>query len=138
RGSLADPNELSLMTCIAIPFAFAFAERRRAKTAAAAPDGVRRSRLPLLVTDRLLWRIGALVRLVPVGVVMAAIGFLVVLTQSRTGLILYLLVVGLHFVRRAGAWGIVAGCFVGPPMLVFGGRSGEEAEDSSSERVELL
>jgi len=62
----------------------------------------------------------------------------VVLSKSRTGLLVWLIVVGLYFVRRVGAWGIVLGCILAPPMLLFGGRGGEEAERSSDERVELL
>jgi O-antigen ligase len=78
------------------------------------------------------------VKSIPVAAIVAAMGFVVVLAQSRSGLIAFLVVVGAYFVRRAGAWGIVAGCLVGPPMLLFGGRAGSEAEQSSSERVELL
>jgi O-antigen ligase len=47
-------------------------------------------------------------------------------------------VLGIQGIRRAGAWGVVAGCLVGPPLLLLGGRSGTEAEESSDERVEIL
>jgi hypothetical protein len=145
RGSLADPNELSLMVGMAIPFALAFAERgrrrrndaeeEREEASRAAPSG---SPLPLLVTDRLLARVAGVLRAIPVGAVLGAIGLVVVLSKSRTGVLVYLLVLGAYFIRRAGAWGIVGGSLVGPPMLLFGGRSGTEAEASSDERVELL
>jgi len=62
----------------------------------------------------------------------------VVLSRSRTGLLVFLVVVGLQFIRRAGAWGVVLGCAVGPPMLLLGGRSGAEADESSDERAEIL
>jgi O-antigen ligase len=37
-----------------------------------------------------------------------------------------------------GAWGIVVGCLIGPPMILLGGRSGAEADESSVERLELV
>jgi O-antigen ligase len=49
-----------------------------------------------------------------------------------------LLVLGIHFVRKTGPWALVAGCVVAPPMVLFGGRTGTEAEQSSGERSELL
>ncbi len=63
---------------------------------------------------------------------------MVALSKSRSGLIVYLLVLGIYFVRRIGAWGLVAGCVVGPPLLFVGGRSGTEADESSDERAALL
>jgi hypothetical protein len=140
RGSLADPNELSLMASMAIPFILAVAERRRAKPKALArasrPDFP--APVPHLLSDKLLVGISDFVRSIPVLAVVAAIGFVIVLAQSRSGLIVFLVVLGAYLVRRAGAWGLVGGCLVGPPMLLFGGRAGAEAEQSSNERVELL
>src|SRR5262249_15306655 len=72
--------------------------------------------------------IAEFLRSIAIAIALGAIGFLVVLTQSRTGLVVYLAVVGMYFERRVGAWAIVAACFIGPPMLLFGGRSGAEAE----------
>ena len=135
RGSLADPNELSLMTAMAIPFALAMAERRKRVPEAAKGNA---PGLPHLMSDRLISRVSGMLRGIPVAALIAAMGVVVVLAESRTGLIVFLLVLGLYFVRRAGAWGIVGGCLVGPPMLLLGGRSGAEAEQSSDERVELL
>ncbi|WP_437281999.1 O-antigen ligase family protein [Sorangium sp. So ce375] len=191
RGSLADPNELSLMAGMAIPLAIALAERRagprrqrrpigggppsdgeppggaaprpapradaalggtpRADAALggtpradAAPGGTRPAgarrapTLPVLLTDRLLSRVAAALRALPVTVVIAAIGAMVVLSRSRSGVIVYLAVLGISFIRRIGTLGVIAACFVGPPMLLLGGRSGDEASESSEERVELL
>ncbi|WP_438010443.1 O-antigen ligase family protein [Sorangium sp. So ce321] len=194
RGSLADPNELSLMAGMSIPLAIALAERRAgprrdgrpprspgrsdagrpptlpggsdagrsprpprrsgagrprppdggAGPPVAAPlaPGVAAARarpaLPLLLTDRLLSRICAALRALPVAAVIVAIGAMVVMSRSRSGLIVYLAVLGLSFIRRSGALGVIAACFVGPPMLLLGGRSGDEATESSEERAALL
>ncbi|WP_437626531.1 O-antigen ligase family protein [Sorangium sp. So ce1151] len=191
RGSLADPNELSLMAGLSIPLAIALAERRagprrdgrpprspgrsdagRPPTLPGGPDAGRSPRrsgagrprppdggagppvaaplapgvvaararpaLPLLLTDRLLSRICAALRALPVAAVIAAIGAMVVMSRSRSGLIVYLAVLGLSFIRRSGALGVIAACFVGPPMLLLGGRSGDEATESSEERAALL
>ncbi|AKT39871.1 O-antigen ligase family protein [Chondromyces crocatus] len=94
--------------------------------------------LPLLLTDRLLHRVGTGLRALPVIALLIAIAVMVVMTKSRTGVIVFLVVLGLYFVKRAGAWGVVLGLLVGPPMLLLGGRSGSEAEESSGERMELL
>ncbi|XYI01928.1 O-antigen ligase family protein [Sorangium sp. So ce1128] len=182
RGSLADPNELSLMAGMSIPLAIALAERRAGPRhggrptrlsgrsdagrpprpprrsgggrpyppdseppggagprVAALPGRSRpRSALPLLLTDRLLSRISAALRALPVAAVIVAIGAMVVMSRSRSGLIVYLAVLGLSFIRRSGAVGVIAACFVGPPMLLLGGRSGDEATESSEERAALL
>ncbi|KYF95014.1 hypothetical protein BE20_46990 [Sorangium cellulosum] len=150
RGSLADPNELSLMAGMSIPLAIALAERRGRRRAPAAPGGAvprapaapggarLRPALPHLLTDRLLSRAAAALRALPVVAVIAAIGAMVVLSRSRSGVIVYLAVLGLTFIRWSGTLGAVAACFIGPPMLLLGGRSGDEASESSEERVELL
>ncbi|MGK3971738.1 O-antigen ligase family protein [Sorangium sp. So ce118] len=194
RGSLADPNELSLMAGMSIPLAIALAERRAgprrdgrpprlpggadagrppplpgradagrpprpprrsgagrprppdseppggAGPRVAAPPGRARARpaLPLLLTDRLLSRACAALRALPVAAVIVAIGAMVAMSRSRSGLIVYLAVLGLSFIRRSGALGVIAACFVGPPMLLLGGRSGDEATESSEERAALL
>ncbi|WP_437930984.1 O-antigen ligase family protein [Sorangium sp. So ce291] len=161
RGSLADPNELSLMAGMSIPLAIALAERRAGRRGDGRPprlpgrsdagrppwlpggsDAGRpprpRPALPLLLTDRLLSRVCAALRALPVAAVIVAIGAMVVMSRSRSGLIVYLAVLGLSFIRRSGTLGVVAACFVGPPMLLLGGRSGDEATESSEERAALL
>jgi O-antigen ligase len=62
----------------------------------------------------------------------------VVLSQSRSGLLAFLTVLGIQAIRRAGAFGVVLGCLFAPPLILLGGRSGTEAEESSDERVEIL
>jgi hypothetical protein len=147
RGSLADPNELSLMIAMAVPFAFAMAEGRRARKVPAVPPplpaeepSVPRppSLLPPLVSDGLLRGAGAALRAIPTAAVIAGMGFVVVLTRSRSGLIAFLIVLGIPLIRAIGPWGVVAGCLLGPPMILFGGRSGAEADSSTDERTELL
>lgn len=138
RGSLADPNELSLMIAAAIPLVFALAERPRPSDRRRASPPRRPAILPQLLTDRFLSRVGAMLRVLPVLAAVGTMGFAVVLARSRTGLLVFLLVVGASLVRKVGVWGLVAGCFVAPPMILFGGRSGAEADESTDERAELL
>jgi hypothetical protein len=135
RGSLADPNELSLTLSMALPFALALAERRRAR---AALPPARPVLLPPLLGDGLLRSAGAFARGLPALALLVGIGTVVVLSQSRSGLLVFLAVLGLQIIRRTGAWGIVAGCALGPPLLLLGGRSGVEADESSDERAEIL
>jgi hypothetical protein len=135
RGSLADPNELSLTLSMALPFALALAERRRAR---AAPPPTRPVLLPPLLDDALLRSAGGLARALPALGMLVGIGVVVVLSQSRSGLLVFLAVLGLQIIRRVGPWGVVAGCALGPPLILLGGRSGAEADDSSDERAEIL
>jgi hypothetical protein len=153
RGSLADPNELSLAISMAVPFALALADRRGPAGRGPvqglrpyAPAGRYPRResgrapvfLPPLLDDRLLRGAAGAVRGVPAFALLGAIGVVVVLSQSRSGLLVFLAVLGIHAVRRVGAWGLVVGCMVAPPLLLLGGRSGAEADDSSNERAEIL
>ncbi len=145
RGSLADPNELSLMIAISIPFAMALWQERSPKRAPA-PDpkpagpmiAPARRRLPVHISDRFLLRIMTFFRSIPTAALVGAIAYAIILAQSRGGLLVFLTVLGLYFIRKAGKWGVVAGCLLAPPMLLVGGRSGEEAEESAGERVGLL
>lgn len=141
RGSLADPNELTLMTAMAIPLAFALLGGRKRKLlepSSLDPKTARRPALPLLVSDALITKITSAFRAIPQSAVLALIGLVTVLSKSRGGLLVYLIVVGIQFIRKLGAWGVVAGCVVGPPMLLLGGRHGVEAEESADERTDLI
>lgn len=109
RGVLQDPNEVALATSITIPFVLALRIRR--------PTFGR----TLLVV-----------------VAMALVGTCVVMTGSRGGILVYLAAVGAYFVRRYGVRGLVAGGALGLPLLLLGGRSGQEADASSLERLECL
>lgn len=110
RGILQDPNEVALATSVVLPIMFGFYLRRRS-----------------------LFR-GALA-LAAVGLV----GWCIVYTQSRGGQLVFLTVLGVYFVRRFGwAKGLLVGVLLGLPILMLGGRSGEEADSSAMERTEAL
>jgi hypothetical protein len=108
-GTMEDPNELSLALGITIPFAFAFFDRRRTT-----------ARLLLL----LLTAVTA--------------GLCAVLTGSRGGQLVFVSVIGVYFVRQVGAVrGGLVGLLLALPLLLFGGRTGGGAEESTEERTFL-
>jgi len=109
RGVLQDPNELALAGSVGLPMAFAFGHVERKRS-------------------RLRW-FAALLTLVLVMVCD-------VLTGSRGGQIVFLVVLGAYFLRRFGRGGLVLGCVLAAPILIFGGRSGEEASSSTMERLD--
>lgn len=137
RGSLADPNELSLMISLSLPLAFALSTSPWRLVAPRAPS-LRLVRLPPLLSDRLIARVVAAVRALPAAALGGAVGLVVVLSRSRSGLIAFLLVLGIAFLRRAGALGVFLAALAAPPMVLLGGRSGDEATSSSDERASLL
>ncbi len=105
RATLQDPNELALALGISVPFAFAFVDRRRTF-----------GRRALLILT------------------LALVGTCAILTQSRGGQIVFLAVLGVYFVNRYGARGLLVGLVLAAPILLLGGREG--AEDSTQERTE--
>jgi len=109
RGTLGDPNELSVAVGATLPLLFAFATTTRRKWVAA---------LCLAGSAVALWCI--------------------VLTQSRGGQLVVLTVFGFYFIKRYGLAGLLVGSILALPVLVLGGRGGEEAESSSLERIGLL
>lgn len=109
RGALNDPNELSLTLCVALPFAFAFFERKRSG-------------------PRLLLLVAAL----------ALIAVCTIMTRSRGGQLVFLAVLGAYFIKRFGWRGVVIGVVVAAPILLLGGRSSSDAAESSAERLEML
>ena len=109
RGTLGDPNEFALFIGTSLPFLFA---------------------LGVLAKKKLL-----------VPILLALLGlclYAVVVSGSRGGQLVILTVFGVYFVRRYGLKGLVIGAVLALPILLFGGREGEEAESSSLERTELL
>jgi hypothetical protein len=106
-GVLLDPNELALATALAVPFAFAFVEMRRSL-----------ARVALLVATILV------------------VGATVVFTRSRGGQITLGLVLGAYFVKRYGIKrGLVVAALLAVPILLYGGRSDDSAEESTLERL---
>lgn len=55
---------------------------------------------------------------------------------SRGGMLTFVVVFGVYFVRRYGARGLILGAVAALPLLAFGGRSG--GEESTMERTETL
>jgi hypothetical protein len=106
RGILEDPNELAWALSMGIPFAFAFYEAKK-------------SRL----------RMAALVASV------AVVGVCVVFTKSRSGQLSLLANLAVYFIRRYRGRGVVAAALAAIPLLLLGGRSGEDADSSSEERL---
>jgi O-antigen ligase len=107
RGLLQDPNELAWAVSAALPFVLAF-------LLGGAPKPGR-------------WAAAA--PLIALGIAC------VVMTQSRMGQIVAVVGLAAYFGRKfwlAAAVGAVAAA----PLLLLGGRSGEEAEASATERIE--
>jgi hypothetical protein len=106
-GVLMDPNELALATALIVPFAFAFLEIR--------PNIFR---LALLLLTILL------------------VAVEIVFTSSRGGQVAFGAVLGAYFVKKYG-WtkGMIVGAALALPIVAMGGRSGDEAEHSTLERL---
>lgn len=110
RGILADPNELSVALSAALALAFAF-------------YGTWRSwlRHPLMAA------------------ITGVVGYAIVSSQSRTGVLVAAVVLGIYFVRRYGVTrGAIVGAIMAAPVVLLGGRSGEEADSSAEERAGAL
>lgn len=110
RGTLGDPNELAVFVGTSVPLIFALASTSRPRRLAS-----------------------------NLGTVLLAMGIAtIVLSESRGGQLVALTVLGLYFVRRYGFKGCLVGGLLAVPILMFGGRSGSEADSSAKERAELL
>jgi hypothetical protein len=107
RGLLEDPNELCLALAMGAPLAFGLYESRRSKR-------------------RLALALGTF----------ALATVCVIMTQSRSGQVSILAAAGVFFVRRFGRRGAAAAALLSVPLLILGGRSGEEADSSSQQRLE--
>ena len=111
RGVLQDPNELALAGGVGLPIAFALG--RRSKRFA-----------PSCVGSRLIVFAFALILACAI------------LTRSRGGQLVFLTVLGAYFVKRFGLRGVLVGATLALPLLIFGGRSGNEAASSTIERMD--
>jgi hypothetical protein len=107
RGAIEDPNELAIAVVTVIAIAFAFFERSRSGRA-----------LALLAAT------------------FALAGVCAVLTRSRTGQLVFAAVLGTWFLRRFGLRGAALATALALPILLLGGRAGEEATASAMERVD--
>jgi hypothetical protein len=106
RGTLQDPNELSLVLGIAIPFALAFLDRRR-----------------------------SVARAILAALTIGMVGLCAYFTSSRGGQVVFLTTLGVYFVNRYGLRrGVVIGLLLALPLLVLGGSGG--GESSTVERTE--
>jgi hypothetical protein len=106
RGLMQDPNELAMVSSMAIPFAFALFELRRT--------------IPRLLLAAATFAIVAVVN---------------VQTKSRSGQLAFLAVLGLYLLRRLRWLGVAIAAVATLPILLLGGRSGAEAEESSELRL---
>lgn len=107
-GELHDPNEVALTICAGgIGLLIGFALRRR-RTA-----------------SQLVMAAGVLLLLATV-----------VLTKSRGGLIAAMLVPGVYIVRRFGIAAVIPALLMAVPVLLLGGRSGSNADLSTTLRYE--
>ncbi len=108
RGVLQDPNELALAGAIGLPLAFALSRLRRRSL----------GRKALLLLTFLL------------------VSLATVWSRSRGGQLVFLAVLAVPFAWRFGLRGVALGAAIAAPLLLFGGRSGGEADSSTLERVD--
>lgn len=109
RGKLADPNEMALAMGASLTFAFAMHRELKGKL-----------RHLALVT------------------LLGLVGYCIILSGSRGGQIVFLLVGGTYFVRKMGVKGLFLAGVGAMPLLLMGSRSSEEADASALERIGLL
>jgi len=108
RGVLQDPNELSLAGGVGLPLAFALGESRKRGFA----------------------------RHIVSALTLALVLICAVFTGSRGGQLVVLAVLGSYGLKRFGAKGLIMGGVLAAPLLLLGGRSGEEASSSTLERLD--
>lgn len=106
-GTLKDPNELALTVALSLPLLYTFYVRRRT-----------------------LFR-GILAAAGALGVM-----FVVIHTGSRGGVLIVAAMLLVFAVRRFGWRGVVVAGVLASPLMLLGGRGGEEASESSLERME--
>jgi len=107
RGVLQDPNELALAGGVGLPLAMAMGRRRE-----------RTKRILLVILSLVL------------------VACCAVLTRSRGGQLVFLAVMAVYFTKRFGLSGLALGGLLALPLLLLGGRGGEEAASSSVERID--
>jgi O-antigen ligase len=105
---LQDPNELALAGGVGLPLAFAFGQAEK----------------------------GAYLRRLLGVLVFLLVLVCVVLTESRGGQLVFLAVLGAYFIYRVGLVGVALGGVLALPLLLLGGRGGEDASSSTMERLD--
>ncbi|MEZ4312162.1 MAG: O-antigen ligase family protein [Polyangiaceae bacterium] len=109
RGVLMDPNETTLAAGQSVPFAFAFYETKR-----------------------------TLLRLLIVLATVIVVVITDVFSQSRGSILIFMTVMAVYFVRKYGIRGMLVGGGMAAPLMMLGGRGGEEAKQSAEERMEVM
>ncbi len=109
RGVLKDPNEVALSIGAAVPFLMARVTQKQS--------------------------VGRYTQLLLAFVVIA---ITIVFTQSRGGILVFLAALAVYFINKYGIKGAIAGGICGLPLVLLGGRSGDEAKASADERSEVL
>jgi O-antigen ligase len=109
RGKLADPNELSLAIGAAMAFAF----------------GVYAT-----------WKSG--IKNAVFAIVVVSVAYCIILSGSRGGTLVAAMVPGSYLIRKYRWKGIALAVIAGAPVIMLGGRSGEDADGSTQERIEAL
>ena len=107
RGSLQDPNELSTVICGGLALLIGL----------------------IAPTRKTRWRALAVL----IGI---AIFLCVIYTQSRGGMLAYLSVLGVYFIRRYGVRYAALGVVAMMPLMALGGREGDGANASTEGRYE--
>lgn len=107
RGILEDPNELALVLVVALPLVLAMFGPGRPKAKAIATVAALAVTLPVVI-----W------------------------TSSRTGQMAFVAVAAVYLFQRVKLKGLILAALLAAPVLALGGRSGEEADQSSMERLE--
>jgi hypothetical protein len=108
RGELHDPNEVALTICAGgLSLLIGFAMRKRGAA----------------------WKLGLVLA---AAMVVITVWF----TQSRGGLVAAFLVPAVYIVRRWGIVAMIPAALVALPVVLFGGRSGDAAEMSTTLRYE--
>jgi O-Antigen ligase len=108
RGVLQDPNELALAGGAGLPLAFAFGQAKK----------------------------GALGRRLLGVLAFVLVLVCAVLTASRGGQLVFLAVMAAYCINRAGIGGLLLGGVLALPLLLLGGRGGEDASSSTLERID--
>lgn len=111
RGTLADPNELALVMSMGMAMMIGLAAL------------VRRFRAPMWIAAAGL---------------IALVFSCLALTQSRSGQLAFMAIVGVYLIRRLGFAGLGLGALVAVPTLLTGGLIGSDRDDAQASTDERL